>query len=141
MRSLVIVGFILLAAWPAQAQDALPRFQFEGHHIGDARPKAPDQCKWPGDHAQIVCVRENLEGVSFDAAYTYTSQGNLVAVGATVDSAEFKPLFAALTKRYGQPKAQRSGTGHDYAQWRFKEGKLHLTRTGSLVVLRFASPA
>jgi hypothetical protein len=142
MRSLLIAAFVLVAAGPVQAQDSLPRFVFEGHHIGEARvTPRPDQCKWPGDHAQIVCARETLDGVNFDAAYTYTSQGNLVAVGATVDSVEFKPLFAALTKRYGRPKAQRSGKGHDYAQWRFREGKLHLTRTGTLVVLRFASPA
>ena len=141
MRTLLIASLILFAARPAQAQDSLPQFVFEGHHIGETRPQRADECKWPGDHPQVVCARESLDGVHFEAAYTYTSQGNLVAVGATVDSAEFKPLVAALTKRYGQPKAQRGGTGQYYAQWRFKEGRLHLTRTGTLVVLRFASAA
>jgi hypothetical protein len=48
-------------------------------------------------------------------------------------------LLAVFTKRYGQPNALRRGKGTDYVQWRFKEGRLHLTRTGTLVVARFAS--
>ena len=142
MRSFFIAVLILFLAPQLHAQDTLPRFVFQGHHIGDAWPKPEprDQCKWPGEgHRQIVCMRENLDGLSFDAAYTYSNKGDLVGVGALVDSVEFKPLLSSLTKRYGQPKALRSGTGHDYAQWRFREGKLHLTRTGTLVVLRFAA--
>ena len=140
MRSFLIAVLMLVVAAQLQAQDSLPRFVFEGHSIGDARPKAEpsNQCSWPGEHKEVVCMREKLDGVSFEAAYTYSSAGNLVGVGALVDSVEFNPLLSALTKRYGQPRAMRSGTGHAYAQWRFREGKLHLTRTGTLVVLRFA---
>ena len=144
MRILLIAWFILLAARSARAQDSLPQFVFDGHHIGEARPMpdSHDQCKGPGgEHPQMVCVRETLDGVHLDAGYNYNNKGNLVGVGALVDSSDFKPLLAALTKRYGEPHARRSGTGHDYVQWRFREGKLHLTRTGSLVVLRLASPA
>ena len=144
MRTLLTAAFILLAARSARAQDSLPQFVFDGHHIGEARPTRDprDLCKGPGgEHPQMVCVRESLGGVHLDAGYDYNTKGNLVGVGALVDSSEFKPLLAALTKRYGEPHARRRGTGHDYVQWRFREGKLHLTRTGSLVVLRFASPA
>jgi hypothetical protein len=141
MRSLLIAAFILLATRPAEAQDSLPQFVFDGHHVGEARAtwQPRDECKGLGrEHPLIVCARENLDGVHLDAAYSYSSKGDLVGVGALTDSAEFEPLLAALTKRYGEPKARRSGTGHDYAQWRFREGRLHLTRTGTLVVLRFA---
>lgn len=144
MRSFLIATFMLLVARSAQAQDSLPQFIFAGHHIGEARPKPekPDACKGPGgEHPLTVCVRENLDGVPLDAGYNYGAKGDLTGVGALVDSSEFKPLLAVLTKRYGEPKARRSGTGHDYAQWRFREGKLHLTRTGDLVVLRFAPAA
>ncbi|HEY7236923.1 MAG TPA: hypothetical protein VH539_22370 [Gemmatimonadaceae bacterium] len=144
MRSLMMAALILLAASPLHAQDALPQFVFDGHHIGEARPtpEPREQCKGPGgEHPLMVCLRENLDGVHLDAGYNYSSQGNLVGVGALTDSSEFKPLLTALTKRYGEPKARRSGTGHDYVQWRFREGKLHLTRTGDLVVLRFAPSA
>ena len=144
MRSLSIALLILVAAAPLHAQDSLPQVVFDGHHLGDARStlEQRDQCKGPGDeHPLTVCVHENLDGVHFDAGYNYSAKGNLVGVGALVDSSDFKPLLAALTKRYGEPKARRGGSRHDYAQWRFREGMLHLTRTGDLVVLRFAPTA
>jgi len=144
MRSLLITGPILLAASPVHAQDSLPQFVFGGHHIGEVRPSPEPrtQCKRPPDgQRQIICARETLNGVSFDVGYIYDSENRLTSVGALVDSLGFEPLLQAFTKRYGQPRALRRGTGHDYAQWQFKEGRLHLTRTGALIVLRFTSAA
>ena len=139
MRSLLIAGLILLAAPRVQAQGSLPRFVFEGHRIGEARPESRGQsdCEHPAS-GQTVCVREVLDGISLDTYYTY-NRGVLSHVGATVDSSAFEPLVLAFTKRYGHPRALRHGTSHDYAQWRFREGTLHLTRTGTLVVARFAA--
>lgn len=138
MRSLLIAGLIFLVAPQVQAQGSLPRFVFEGHRIGEAWPvpRPESDCEHPAT-GQTVCVREVLDGVTLDTYYTY-SRGVLSHVGATVDSAAFEPLVLAFTKRYGHPRALRHGTGHDYAQWRFREGTLHLTRTGTLVVARFA---
>ena len=144
MRSLLMAGLILLVAAPVRAQDSLPQFVFNGHHIGEVKPSSEprNQCRHSDDgQAQFICTRASFNGVSFDARYTYESKGGLRAVDALVDSVSFGALLRAFTKRYGRPKALRHGTGRDYAQWRFREGRLHLTRTGTVIVLRFALAA
>ena len=144
MRSLLMAALILLVASPARAQDSLPRFVFSGHHIGEARvsPGPRNECKQPGEGPkQIVCVREKLDDLNFDAWYSYDSTGRLRGVGGMVDSVGFEPLLHTFEKRYGQPSALGRGKGHDYAQWRFQEGRLHLTRTGTMIVVRFAPSA
>jgi hypothetical protein len=74
-----------------------------------------------------------------DAGYLYRNN-RLALIHMVADStAAFDPVLAALTKRYGAPRALKRGKGFDYAQWQFKDGRLHLTRTGTLVIAQFAA--
>jgi hypothetical protein len=87
-----------------------------------------------------MCTREGeaIGGVKIDAGYLYRND-RLSVVHMKPDSgATFDPLLATLTKRYGAPRAVRRGKGLDYAQWQFRDGRLHLTRTGTLVIVQFA---
>ena len=144
MRSLLMAGLILLVAAPVRAQDSLPKFVFSGHRIGEFRRSAElqNRCTQPSDGQwQFICARESFNGVSFDARYTYDGKNRLRSLDALIDSVDFEQLLRAFAKRYGQPRALRRGTGHDYAQWRFQEGRLHITRTGTVIVVRFALAA
>ena len=141
MRSFLIAGLILLTALPLRAQDSLPRFAFNGHRLGEARAAGEPWSKCKDlESKRSMCVREGevLDGMRIEAAYAYRD-GLLSEVHAKLDSVAFEPVLAALTKRYGEPRALRRGKGHDYAQWRFKEGRLHLTRTGTLIIAQFAA--
>lgn len=144
MRSLLMASLLLLVAAPVRAQEVAPPFVFNGHHIGELKPSGEpgNQCRHADDgQMQFICAPADFNGVSFDARYTYDGRNRLRSVDALVESVGFEPLLRAFAKRYGRPKALQRGTGHDYAQWRFKEGRLHLTRTGSVIVLRFATGA
>ena len=142
MRSLLIAGLMLWPAPRARAQEALPDFAFNGHRVGEpeAAVAASSRCKTL-DRATRVCMKEGeaVAGMRVDVSYWYRSQG-LSAVHVKVDSGTaFEPLLAALTKQYGEPRALRHGNGIGYAQWRFKDGQMDLTRTGTLVIAEFRS--
>ena len=142
MRSILVAGLILLIAPRVHAQDSLPRFAFNGHRAGETSVAGEPwtECKQLDDVTQ-VCVRggEAIGRVKIDAGYFYRNN-RLSVVQMKADSgATFSPLLATLTKRYGAPRALRRGKGLDYAQWQFRDGRLHLTRTGTLVIAQFAA--
>ena len=141
MRSFLIAGLILLVASQVRAQDSLPRFAFNGHRIGETRAAREPWSKCrelKGNGSMCMRAGEVLDGMRIEAGYAFTD-GLLSEVHAKLDSVGFEPVLSALTKRYGEPRALRRGTGHDYAQWRFKEGRLHLTRTGTMILAQFAA--
>ena len=142
MRSLLVVGLILLIAPPVRAQNSLPRFAFHGHRAGETSVAGEPwtECRQLDDVTQM-CARdgEAIGRVKIDAGYLYRND-RLSVVQMKADSgATFAPLLATLTKRYGTPRAVRRGKGFDYAQWQFRDGRLHLTRTGTLVIAQFAA--
>lgn len=142
MRSLLIAGLILLVAPRVRAQDSLPRFTFHGHRAGETSVAGEPwtECR-KLDEVTQMCARdgEMIGRVKVDAGYMYRND-KLAVVQMKADSgATFSPLLATLTKRYGKPRALRRGKGFDYAQWRFRDGRLHLTRTGTLVMAQFAA--
>lgn len=142
MRSLLVAGLILLIAPRARAQDSLPRFAFNGHRAGETSVAGEPwaECRQLDDVTQM-CVREgeSIGSVKIDAGYLYRNN-RLSLVHIKVDSGTtFAPMLAMLTKRYGAPRALRRGKGFDYAQWRFRDGRLHLTRTGTMVIAQFAA--
>jgi len=140
MRSLFITGLILTLAPHAHAQDSLPHFVFNGHRVGEpeAVVAASGRCKTL-DIATRMCVKqgEEVAGMRVDVSYSYRSQG-LSSLHVKVDSGTaFEPVLAAFTRQYGKPRALRRGKGIGYAQWRFKDGQMDLTRTGTLVIAEF----
>jgi len=142
MRSLLVAGLMLLIAPRVRAQDSLPRFAFHGHRAGEtsAAGEPWTECKELDDVTRM-CTREGeaIGSLKIDAGYLYRNE-RLAVIHMKVDSgAAFNPLLKALTKRYGAPRALRRGKGLDYAQWQFRDGRLHLTRTGTLVVAQFAA--
>ena len=142
MRSLLIAGLILSLPPRARAQEILADFAFNGHRVGEpeAAVAASSRCKTV-DRATRVCMKEGeaVAGMRVDVSYLYRSQ-RLFSVHVKADSATaFEPLLVAFTKQYGAPRALRHGDGIGYAQWRFKEGQLDLTRTGTLVIAEFRS--
>ena len=144
MRSLLIAGLMLSLAPRARAQDALADFVFNGHRVGEpeAAVAASSRCKTL-DRATRICMHEGeaVAGMRVEVSYSYRSQ-RLFAVHVKVDSATaVEPLLATFTKQYGEPRALRHGNGVGYAQWRFKDGQMDLTRTGTLVIAEFRSPS
>ena len=141
MRSFILAALILVAAPQVRAQDSLPRFAFNGHLAGESRAAGQpwSRCR-DLENKRAMCMRdgEMLDGIRIEAGYAYTD-GLLSEVHVKVDSVGFEPMLAALTRRYGQPRALKRGKGPEYAQWRFKEGRLHLTRTGSLIIAQFGA--
>jgi len=142
MRSLLIAGLILSLPPRARAQEILADFAFNGHRVGEpeAAVAASSRCKTV-DRATRVCMKEGeaVAGMRVDVSYSYRSQ-RLFSVHVKVDSATaFEPLLVAFTKQYGAPRSLRHGEGIGYAQWRFKEGQMDLTRTGTLVIAEFRS--
>lgn len=142
MRSLLVAGLILLIAPQVRAQESLPRFVLNGHHAGETNAAGEPwtECRKLDDVTQM-CAREGeaIGKMKIDAGYLYRND-RLSLVHIKVDSgAAFNPLLTALTKRYGAPRALRRGKGIDYAQWQFRDGRLHLTRTGTLVIAQFAA--
>ena len=140
MRSLFIAGLMLTLAPDARAQDALPHFVFNGHRIGEpeAIVAASGHCKTL-DTAARMCLKqgEEVAGMRADVSYSYRGQG-LSSLQVKVDSGPaFETLLAAFSKQYGRPRALRRGKGVGYAQWQFKEGRMDLTRTGTLVIAEF----
>jgi hypothetical protein len=140
MRTLLIAGLIVTLAPQVRAQDALPHFVFNGHRIGEpeAVVAASGRCKTL-DTATRMCLKQGEEVASMrvDVSYSYRNQG-LASLHVKVDSGSaFEPLLTAFTKQYGTPRALRRGKGVGYAQWRFKEGRMDLTRTGTLVIAEF----
>jgi hypothetical protein len=141
MRALVIGALLLIVAPQLRAQDSLPGFAFNGHRIGETKAAGEpwSECmKLDGTTTICLREREQLDGISAKAGYVYMD-GRLSAVHVSVDSVGFESVLAALTKRYGEPRTQHLGSGHAYAQWRFKEGRLQLTRTGSMIIAKFAA--
>jgi len=142
MRSLLVAGLILLIAPRAHAQNSLPGFAFHGHRAWESSVAGEPwtECKQLDDVTQM-CARdgEALGGVKIGIGYLYRND-RLALVQMKADSgATFDPLLTTFSKRYGTPRALRRGKGFDYAQWRFRDGRLHLTRTGTLVVAQFAA--
>ena len=140
MRSLRFgVGLILLVAPGLRAQASLPRFSFIGHHIGETKA-AGEPWTECSDVAtgESICTRTGdvFLGMSILTGYVYTD-GRLSRVDARIESVAFPSVLSAFTKRYGRPRALGAGDGHDYAQWRFAEGRLHLARAGRMVVAQF----
>jgi len=142
MRSLLVAGLMLLIAPRVRAQNLLPRFAFNGHRAGEtsAAGEPWTECRELDDVTRM-CTREGeaIGRLKVDAGYLYRND-RLAVIHMKVDSAAaFDPVLAALTKRYGAPRALRHGKGLDYAQWQFKDGRLHLTRTGTLIIAQFAA--
>jgi hypothetical protein len=140
MRAIAIVVFIALSAGSAHAQQSLPSFDFYGRHIGDtASTSEPwSRCTEEASSGKALCMheRELLDNVSFQVGYGYVA-GRLSTIVLSADAASFDTVLRVFTKRFGQARAVTRGSGHAYAQWQFREGRLHLTRTGSVVVARF----
>lgn len=141
MRSLLVAGLILLIAPRVHAQDSLPRFAFHGHRAGETSVAGEPwtQCR-DLDEVTQRCTREGeaLGRVKIDAGYFYRNN-RLSLIQMKADSgATFSPLLATLTKQYGTPRVVKRTKGFDYAQWQFRDGRLHLTRTGTLVIAQFA---
>ena len=142
MRSLLVAGLMLLIAPQIRAQASLPRFVINGHHAGETRAAGEPwtECKELDDVTQM-CTREGeaIGTAKIDAGYFYRND-RLSLVHMKADSAAaFGSLLAILTKRYGAPRALKRGKGVNYAQWQFRDGRLHLTRTGTLVIAQFAA--
>jgi len=142
MRSLLVAGLILLIAPQVRAQNSLPRFALNGHRAGETSVAGEPwtECRKLDDVTQM-CAREgeSIGRIKIDAGYLYRND-RLSLVHIKADStATFDPLLATLVKRYGAPRALRRGKGFDYAQWQFRDGRLHLTRTGSVVIAQFAA--
>ena len=142
MRSILVAGLILLIAPRVRAQDALPRFAFNGHRAGETSTAGEPwtECRQLDDVTQM-CTREGeaIGRTKIDAGYLYRNDRLAVIHMKTDSTATFNPVLAALTRRYGAPRALRRGKGFDYAQWRFRDGRLHLTRTGTMVIAQFAA--
>ena len=142
MRALLVAGLILLIAPRVHAQEPLPRFAFNGHRAGETSTAGEPwtECRKLDDVTQM-CTREGeaIRGMKIDAGYLYRND-RLAVIHMKADSTvTFDPVLKALTKRYGAPRALRRGKGFDYAQWRFRDGRLHLTRTGTMVLAQFAA--
>ena len=142
MRSLLVAGLILLIAPRVRAQDSLPRFALNGHRAGETSTAGEPwtECR-ELDEVTRMCTREGeaIGATKIEAGYFYRND-RLALIQMKADSgAAFNPVLSALTKRYGAPRALRRGRGFDYAQWQFKDGRLHLTRTGTLVIAQFAA--
>ena len=142
MRSLLVAGLILLVAPQLRAQDSQRRFAFHGHRAGETSVAGEPwtQCRDLDDVTQR-CVREGeaLGRVRIDAGYYYRNN-RLALIQMKADSgATFSPLLSTLTKQYGTPRVVKRSKGFDYAQWRFADGRLHLTRTGTVVIAQFAA--
>jgi hypothetical protein len=128
------------------AQNSSAPFVFNGHQVGEAKNAGAPWAKCTNDreHGKSMCVheRELLDGVAFDVGYTYLND-RLSGVSFLVGPVGFDGVLPALIKRYGAPSRLARARGRDYAEWRFKEGRLHLTRTGSraneVVFATFAS--
>ena len=142
MRSLLVAGLVLLIAPQVRAQESLPRFAFNGHRAGETSTAGEP---WTAcrelDDVTRMCTREGeaIGRMKIDAGYLYRND-RLAVIHMKADSGTaFNPVLALLTKRYGAPRALRRGKGLDYAQWRFRDGRLHLTRTGTLVLVQFAA--
>jgi hypothetical protein len=140
MRALATAILIAISAASAHAQQSLPSFDFYGHHIGDtAIVGAPwSRCTEEAKAGMAWCTRERelLDNVSFQAGYGYAG-GRLARIALSADAANFDTVLRIFTKRFGQARTVTRGRGHAYAQWRFREGRLHLTRTGEVIVARF----
>ena len=117
------------------------RRQSRTNHSKEADNGEPwNECRKLDDVTQM-CVREGeaIGSMKIDAGYLYRND-RLSVIHIKADSAAaFDPLLATLIKRYGAPRALKRGKGFDYAQWQFSDGRLHLTRTGSLVIAQFAA--
>ena len=142
MRSLLVAGLILFIAPRVRAQDSLPRFALNGHRAGEtsAAGEPWTECRKLDDVTQM-CAREGeaIGSMKIDAGYLYRND-RLSVVHIKADSGtSFDPVLSTLIKRYGAPRALRRGKGFDYAQWQFRDGRLHLTRTGTLVIAQFAA--
>jgi hypothetical protein len=140
MRSIAIALLIAITAGRVGAQQSPPSFDFYGRHIGDtAIIGAPwSRCTEDAKAGMALCTRERelLDNVSFQAGYGYVG-GRLSTIALSADAANFETVLRIFTKRFGEARTVKRGSGHAYAQWRFKEGRLHLTRTGTMVVARF----
>lgn len=133
MRTIVLAALLVTTpiCLPAQARSA--EFSFNGHHIGERQSAGAPWARCTEDRTQhkSMCLhaRELVEGVRLDVGYTYLND-RLSGVSFRVYSTGFDGVFPALTKRYGKPSRLVRASNRDYAEWRFKEGRLHLTRTG-----------
>ena len=134
MRPTTLATLLLLVV-PAvlPAQSGLPAFAFGGRRLGDARslvaPAA--ECTTLTTHG-VMCTgaRTVLGAARVDVGW-YFQNDSLAGIAFRVDSGGFDGVLPALKWRYGAPARVVRKSGHDYAEWRFKDGRLHLTRTGS----------
>ena len=141
MRAIAVAALIALTAGSAHAQQSPPRLDFYGRHIGDTRDAGEPwaRCTEEQSTGTALCTRERelLDNVSFQAGYGYVG-GRLSTIKLAPDAATFDTVLRVFTTRFGRARAIARGSGHAYAQWQFREGRLHLTRTGTVVVARFA---
>jgi hypothetical protein len=143
---LILLGALLLAAPARLTAQATRHFAFNGHHVGELRSAGAPWAKCANEPKQhkSMCTRhhERVENVSVDVGYTFMND-RLSGVSFLVDSVGFDGILPAMIKRYGEPARLARARGRDYAEWRFKEGRLYLTRTGSsanqVVVATFAA--
>jgi hypothetical protein len=146
MRAILLAALLIALPTCVPAQNSSTHFVFNGHQVGEAKDAGTSWSKCTNDreHHKSMCTRERelLEGVALDVGYTYLND-RLAGVSFLVDSVGFDGVLPALIKRYGAPSRLVRARGRDYAEWRFKEGRLHLTRTGSraneVVFATFAS--
>ena len=141
MRAIAVAILIALTAGSAHAQQSPPSLNFYGRHIGDAKDAGEPwaRCTEVADTGAALCTRDRelLDNVSFQAGYGYVG-GRLSTINLAADAATFETVLRVFTTRFGRARAITRGRGHAYAQWQFREGRLHLTRTGTVVVARFA---
>lgn len=134
MRTIVLAALFATMPVCLAAQTRQAEFSFNGHHIGELRSAGAPWARCTEDRKQhkSMCLRarELVEGVRLDVGYAYLND-RLSSVSFRVYSTGFDRLLPALTKRYGKPFRLVRANKRDYAEWRFKEGRLHLTRTGS----------
>jgi hypothetical protein len=125
---------LLLATTAVVSSTSSDSFVFNGHHVGESRSSVAPfaECKDNRTEHFTICRngRESIEGVSVDVAYTFRND-RLSGVSFLVDTVGFDKTLPALTKRYGAPSRLVQATGRDYAEWRFTQGRLRVTRTGS----------
>lgn len=144
----MILRAALLLAIPAvvSSQNTSRTFVFNGHHVGESRQSVAPFATCTDHRAEkfTMCTNghETIEGVGVDVSYTFRND-RLSGVSFLVDAAAFEQTLPALAKRYGNPSRLVRATGRDYAEWRFTEGRLRVTRTGSrakpVVFATFAS--
>lgn len=133
MRSTMFAALLLVVPGALAAQAGLPVFAFGGRHLGDPRSIVGPQAECTSANTfGVVCKAGHgrLGATHVELAYFFR-RDSLAGLSFRVDSGGFSGALRALQGRYGPPARLVRATGHDYAEWRFHDGRLDLTRTGS----------